>query len=100
MQWRNGGARAELVAAPEDGLVLKPAATTLEEAAAVGTPAVLANEVLLDQAGFPAGQSLLVNGAAGGMGLWLVQLAVALGASRVVGVATRTSSSCCVRWAS
>ena len=86
IQWRNGGAWAELASASEDGLVLKPAALTFEEAAAVGTPAVLAYEVLLDQAGLRAGQSLLVNEAGGGMGLWVVQLAVALGASRVVGV--------------
>ena len=86
IQWRNGGAWAELVAAPEDGLVLVPTGLDFEQAAAVGTPAVLAYEVLVDQAGFRAGQSLLVNGAAGAMGLWVVQLALALGASRVVGV--------------
>lgn len=86
MQWRNGGAWAEHVTAPEDGLGMKPAALTFEQAAAVGTPAVLAYEVLMDQAGFRAGQSLLVNGAAGALGLWVVQLALALGASHVVGV--------------
>ncbi len=86
IQWRNGGAWAEHVCAPEDGLVAKPAGLTFDEAAAVGTPAVLAYQVLLDQAGFREGQSLLVNGAAGALGLWVVQLALALGASRVVGV--------------
>lgn len=86
IQWRHGGAWAEHVTAPEDGLVLKPAGLTFVEAAAVGTPALLAYEVLLDQAGFREGQSLLVNGAAGAMGLWTVQLALALGASRVVAV--------------
>ena len=86
IQWRHGGAWAEHVCAPEDGLVLRPASLTFDEAAAVGTPAVLAYEVLVDQAGFRAGQSVLVNGAAGAMGLWVTQLALALGASRVVGV--------------
>jgi NADPH:quinone reductase-like Zn-dependent oxidoreductase len=86
IQWRHGGAWAEHACAPEDGLVLKPAGLTFDEAAAVGTPAVLAYEVLVDQAGFRAGHSLLVNGAAGALGLWVVQLALALGASRVVGV--------------
>lgn len=86
IQWRHGGAWAELVTAPEDGLVRTPAGLTPEQAAAVGTPAVLAYQVLLDQAGFRAGQSVLVNGAAGALGLWTVQLALALGAARVVAV--------------
>ncbi len=86
IQWRHGGAWAEHVCAPEDGLVAKPPSLTFDEAAAVGTPAVLAYQVLMDQAGFRAGRSLLVNGAAGALGMWVVQLALALGASRVVGV--------------
>ena len=36
MQWRNGGAWAELVAAPEDGLVRTPAGLTPEQAADPG----------------------------------------------------------------
>ncbi|WP_336921011.1 NAD(P)-dependent alcohol dehydrogenase [Aquipuribacter sp. SD81] len=86
IQWRNGGAWAELVAAPEDGLVACDDALDDTAAAALGTPAVLAYDVLVDQARFRAGDSVLVNGAAGALGGYVVQLARALGASRVVGV--------------
>lgn len=86
IQWKNGGSWAEFVAAPEDGLIRTPTRLTAIEAAAVPTPALLALEVLRDQGAFQAGQSVLVNGAAGAIGVYLVQLARALGARRVVGV--------------
>lgn len=86
IQWKNGGSWAEFVAAPQDGLIHTPTGLTPVEAAAVPTPALLALEVLRDQGGFRAGQSVLVNGAAGAIGVYLVQLAHALGAHRVVGV--------------
>lgn len=86
IQWVNGGAWAELATAPQDALV--PTGDDLDDvrAAALGTPALLALEVLVDQGRFRAGQSVLVNGAAGALGGYVVQLAVALGASRVTGV--------------
>ncbi len=86
IQWVNGGAWAELVTAPQDALV--PTGDGLDDvhAAALGTPALLALEVLVDQGRFEAGRSVLVNGAAGALGGYVVQLAVALGASRVTGV--------------
>lgn len=83
---RDGGAWAELVCAPADGLVVTPSGRSDDEAVAVGTPGVLALGVLRDQGGMRPGLSVCVNGAAGAMGLQLVQLARALGASRVVGV--------------
>lgn len=86
IQWRNGGAWAEHATAPEDGLV--PTGDSLDDvgAAALGTPALLALEVLVDQGRFREGRSVLVNGAAGALGGYVVQLAVALDASRVTGV--------------
>lgn len=86
LAWRNGGAWAELVTAPEDGLVLTDDDLDDAHAAALGTPALLALEILVDQGRFTAGRSVLVNGAAGALGGYVVQLAVALGASRVTGV--------------
>lgn len=86
MQWRHGGAWAEYATAPEDGLVLTGHSLDDVAAAALGTPALLALEVLVDQGRFQAGRSVLVNGAAGALGSYVVQLAVSLRASRVTGV--------------
>jgi NADPH:quinone reductase-like Zn-dependent oxidoreductase len=74
--WRNGGAWAEYAAAPEEGLAIKPANVTFEQAAAVPTAGYI---VLVNlPAGWPLpGQRVLVNGAAGGVGAIVVQLAKA-----------------------
>lgn len=84
--WRDGGAWAERVLAPADALARIPPGVDDEQAVAVGTPGVLALEVLRDQGRLRPGASVCVNGAAGAMGQQLVQLAKALGARRVVGV--------------
>jgi len=77
------GAFAELAAAPVDRLVPKPANVTLEEAAA--TPvAGLAALHGIDTAGNVApGARVLINGASGGVGSFLVQIARAEGADVV-----------------
>ncbi len=78
-QWRNGGAYAEYATAPEEGLALKPVATSFEEAAAVPTLGLIAlNNLPLPRV--PAGHRVLVNGAAGGVGSVAVQLARSYGA--------------------
>ncbi|MFJ8108339.1 zinc-binding dehydrogenase [Streptomyces sp. NPDC096132] len=66
---------------------------TLEWTEAAALPVGLATEydALVTQAGFTAGQSVLVVGATSGIGLLAVQLAKALGASQVI--ATTTSDS-------
>jgi NADPH:quinone reductase-like Zn-dependent oxidoreductase len=83
-QWRNGGAFAEYVAAPEEALAHKPARVTFEQAAAVPTAGLIAL-MNLQQAGLAPGQDVLVNGAAGGVGAIAVQVAKAHGAT-VTGV--------------
>ncbi|MBK8478449.1 MAG: NAD(P)-dependent alcohol dehydrogenase [Opitutaceae bacterium] len=80
MQWIHGGAFAEFVTAPEDGLVLKPAAVTFEQAAAVPTSALIALMNLRDFGRIRAGQRVLINGAGGAVGSMAVQLAKAFGA--------------------
>ena len=84
-QWHHGGAYAELVAVPEKALVAKPASVTFEQAAAVPTSALIAYQAVHSQGRVGPGQRVLVNGAAGGVGLYAVQLALAAGA-RVTGV--------------
>ncbi len=84
-QWHNGGAYAEYVSVPEDALALKPANITFERAAAVPTSGIIALHNLPDEGRLQPGQSVLVNGAGGGVGALAVQIAKAYGAE-VTGV--------------
>ena len=77
-QWKNGGAYAEYVSAPEDTLTLKPANLTFEQAAAVPTSGFIALDNLGDRV--QPGQKVLINGAGGGVGTFAVQIAKAYGA--------------------
>ncbi|MFE2972387.1 NAD(P)-dependent alcohol dehydrogenase [Streptomyces sp. NPDC059340] len=74
------GAFAQAVIAPASHLALKPAGLSFEQAAALATPAVMAWTGLIDRARLRAGQRVFVNGATGGVGEAVVQLAKALGA--------------------
>jgi len=80
-QWQNGGAFAEYVAAPAHKLALKPPNISFEQAAAVPTSGLIAIQGVYDQGQVQAGQSVLVNGAGGGVGVIAVQLAKAAGAT-------------------
>ena len=86
-QWANGGAFAEYVAVSQDALALKPKGISFEQAAAVPTSGLIALNNLQNQRSIKPGQSVLVNGAGGGVGSMAVQLAKAFGA-RVTGVET------------
>jgi NADPH:quinone reductase-like Zn-dependent oxidoreductase len=79
------GAFAEYASAPEDQLVPMPAGLTFEQAAAIGVSATTALQLLRDDARVTPGQTVLVNGASGGVGTYAVQIAKALGAE-VTGV--------------
>jgi len=79
------GSLAEYACAGEDRLALKPANLSFEAAAAVPVAAFTALQGLRDKAHVRAGQSVLVNGAAGGVGSFAVQIAKAYGAE-VTGV--------------
>ncbi len=74
------GAYAEYVAVPEEALVMKPSNATFAQAAAVPQAAVVALQGLRDSGQIQSGQSVLINGASGGIGPYAVQIARAFGA--------------------
>jgi NADPH:quinone reductase-like Zn-dependent oxidoreductase len=79
------GAFAEYARARADRVVPKPAGLSFEQAAAIPMAAVTALQGIRDVGAVQAGQRVLVNGAAGGVGTYAVQLAATLGAE-VTGV--------------
>jgi NADPH:quinone reductase-like Zn-dependent oxidoreductase len=79
---------AEYVCVSEKPIALKPANISFEQAAAVPVAALTALQSLRDHGQIQAGQKVLINGAAGGIGTFTVQIAKAFGAD-VTG-ATRT----------
>ena len=76
---------AEYAVAPAGRLAPKPANLTFEQAAAVPTAALTALQGLRDAGQVQPGQQVLINGAAGGVGTFAVQIGKALGAE-VTGV--------------
>jgi NADPH:quinone reductase-like Zn-dependent oxidoreductase len=79
------GCLAEYVCVRRNGAVaLKPANTSFEQAASIPT-ALVALQGLRDTAHLKAGQTVLINGASGGIGTFAVQIAKAYGAE-VTGV--------------
>ena len=75
-----GGAFAEYVLGVETNFVPKPAWLSFEQAAAIPTAACTALNGLRDHGQVQPGQSVLINGAAGGVGTFAIQIAKALGA--------------------
>lgn len=81
------GAFAERVLAPVATLLPKPPTMPFEMAAALTLTYGTAYHALVDRAGLQAGETLLVLGAAGGVGLAAVEIGKALGA-RVIAAAS------------
>ena len=79
------GAFAEWACVAEKSLVRKPASVTFEQAAAVPVAALTALQALRDKGHVQPGQKVLINGAAGGVGTFAVEIAKSFGAE-VTGV--------------
>jgi NADPH:quinone reductase-like Zn-dependent oxidoreductase len=84
VQW---GTHAEFVPAPQRCVARKPASLSFAEAAAVPLAGLTAYQALTEALGVGEGDRVLVHRAAGGVGFFAVQIAVALGA-HVIGTAS------------
>jgi NADPH:quinone reductase-like Zn-dependent oxidoreductase len=85
------GGYAEYAVAAVSDVQLKPAHLSFEEAASVPVGAMTAWGAVIDMANVQAGQSVLVHGAAGGVGIYAVQLARWKGA-HVIGTSSTQNS--------
>jgi NADPH:quinone reductase-like Zn-dependent oxidoreductase len=74
------GAAAEYVTLPAAVMAAKPTTVDHDHAAALPLAALTAWQALLDHADLQAGQRVLVQGGAGGVGIYVVQIAAGLGA--------------------
>jgi NADPH:quinone reductase-like Zn-dependent oxidoreductase len=73
--WEHQGAFADYVCAPESTLYRKPPNITFEQAAASPVAGFTALQGLRDHGHIGPGQKVLINGAAGGVGTFAVQIA-------------------------
>lgn len=83
------GSLAQYAAVDADLLALKPANLSMREAAALPLAFITAYAGIVDRARLTAGQTVLVQGGAGGVGHVAVQLAAALGAKVFATASTR-----------
>jgi NADPH:quinone reductase-like Zn-dependent oxidoreductase len=79
------GALAEYTCAGESKVTSKPGVLTFEQAASINVAGLTALQGLRDKAKLQRGEQVLINGAAGGVGTFAVQIAKHLGAE-VTGV--------------
>jgi len=87
-----GGAFAELVVVPAGSLAPKAPSLDYFEAAATPLSAVTAWQALFDVADLQSGQKILIHGAAGGVGMFAVQLALRHGAKVIATASSRNFS--------
>jgi NADPH:quinone reductase-like Zn-dependent oxidoreductase len=75
------GGFAEYACAGQSKVARKPEGVSFEQAASVPIAGLTAFQALRDKAHLGAGQKVLINGAAGGVGTFAVQIAKSLGAN-------------------
>jgi NADPH:quinone reductase-like Zn-dependent oxidoreductase len=74
------GGYAEYVAVPEHALAMKSPAMTFEESAAIPQAGGLALQGVHNKGNLQRGESILINGAGGGVGTFAIQMAKRIGA--------------------
>ena len=90
---KQGGGYAELAVAKETAAAHKAQSLNFVEAASLPIAGVTALQALRDSAGLRAGDAVLINGAAGGVGHFAVQIARCWGQRSRPLAARQTSSS-------
>ncbi len=90
------GGYAEYAITRADTLCIKPTCLSHIEAAAVPLAALTAYQALVHMANIQTGQSVLINGASGGVGIFAVQIAKAFGA-HVTAVCSKENKSLLIR---
>src|SRR6185369_4477975 len=83
------GTCAEYVCTKESALVIKPDSLSYEQAAAVPVAGLTALQGLRDSGKLQAGQKVLINGAASGVGTFAVQIARSFGGNVTAVCSTR-----------
>jgi NADPH:quinone reductase-like Zn-dependent oxidoreductase len=83
----SGGCYAEYVVAPAQKVAPKPASLSFEEAAGVPVAGSTAYQGIVEEIGLKEGETVLIAGAAGGVGTMAVQIAASVGA-RLLGTAS------------
>ena len=84
---KNTGTYAEKVVCDASAVHLLPESISFEQGAALGIPAVTAYGALFQRANIKPGETVLIHGASGGVGLLAVQMASSIGAT-VIGTAS------------
>lgn len=82
------GGYAQYAVVPVQHIARKSDKLSFEQAAGIPLVAATAWRALVDEAKLQAGQTILIQGAAGGVGSAAVQLAAARGAARIIGTAS------------
>jgi len=92
-----GGALADYVVVKETDIALKPASISFEKAAALPVTGLSALQIIDQLASVSANQSVLINGATGGVGLFAIQIAKKRGA-RVTAVVSTKGVEAAKKW--
>jgi len=95
IQMGTSGAFAEQVVVNEHALLPKPAALSMTEAAGIGITYFTSYHALVQRAAIKPGETLLVLGAAGGVGSTAVELGKALGAKVIAAASSDEKLELC-----
>ncbi|MEL6343532.1 MAG: NADP-dependent oxidoreductase [Myxococcota bacterium] len=87
-----GGGCAEIVSLPMDQIAQKPASLSMAEAASLPLAGLTALQGLRDELLLQDGETVLLNGASGGVGTLAVQMAKAMGATVWAVCSTRNAA--------